>query len=58
MLSDLSLPGGGDPVEFSNGWDDLFIHPPPSLCASFKPEAIAGILIAHTPGLLYLVLCI
>jgi hypothetical protein len=26
-------------------------------CACFNPEAIAGILIAHTPGVLYLVLC-
>ena len=30
----------------------------PFLCACFNPEAIADILIAHTPGLLYLVLCI
>ena len=26
--------------------------------ASFNPEVIAGFLIAHTPDLLYLVLCI
>ena len=42
-------------VEFSKV-SDLFI--PCFLCAYFNPEAIAGILIAHTPSVLYLVLCI
>jgi hypothetical protein len=57
MVSDLSLPGDMCClVKFSNGSEltSLFLS---FLCACFNPEAIAGILIAHTPGLLYLVLC-
>ena len=58
MVSDLSLPGDMCClVKFSNGSEltSLFLS---FLCACFNPEAIAGILIAHTSGLLYLVLCI
>ena len=58
MVSDLSLPGDMCClVKFSNGSEltSLFLS---FLCACFNPEAIAGILIAHTPGLLYLILCI
>jgi hypothetical protein len=44
-------------VEFSKG-PELTSSFPPFSSASFNPEAIAGILIVHTSGLLYLALCI
>ena len=46
-------------VEFSKGPELTSLPPHPLFsCACFNPEAIAGILISHTTGLLYLVLCI
>ena len=58
MLSDLTLLGVDEyMVEFSNG-SELTSSFPSFLCECFNPEAIADILIAHTPGLLYLVLYI
>ena len=48
---------GRDLVEFSKG-PELTSSFPPFSCACFNPEAIDGILIANTSGLLYLVLCI
>jgi hypothetical protein len=37
---------------------ELAVSFPTFLCACLTLKDIAGILIAHTPGLLYLVLCI
>ena len=42
-----------DLVEFSK-CPELTSSFPPFLCACFNPEAIADILISHTPGLLWL----